>query len=179
VSSSNEIKRKLGKFASLLRHRLLPLPDTCQPARNAIMTSHHPIYDSQLHPYAQQQHPPFKPLPFDETGPSTPPQAYNSSSDPFDSPYSSHNQMQHFTGAKTKESTFETSAHDSYPPQAPPPPLVKPRSSWSNFWATYNTKNQVSMFRCSVEGDFRAHILSQFSYPSWLSLVCKQQRYSL
>ncbi|GAA5954468.1 hypothetical protein JCM3765_004466 [Sporobolomyces pararoseus] len=108
------------------------------------MTSHHQIYDSPLHPYAQHQredHSPFRPLPFDETGPPTPPRAYGASNDPFDSPYSSHNPVQHF---EAKETAFDPSVRESYPPQAPPPPLPRPRSRWTNLWATYNSKNQLS-----------------------------------
>ncbi|GAA5900407.1 uncharacterized protein JCM6883_002833 [Sporobolomyces salmoneus] len=107
------------------------------------MTSHR----QQSHPYsipAREDHPPFRPLPFDHSNPRTPPQAHSYTSDPFNTPYSSNDHDQQFPGQRSKETTFDPSIRDSYPPQGPPPPLARPRSRWSSFWATYKTKNQLS-----------------------------------
>ncbi|GAA6024635.1 hypothetical protein JCM11491_002885 [Sporobolomyces phaffii] len=116
------------------------------------MSSHRPTPDS--YPYARPGEPLSRPLPVDASPLHTPPQAYNSSSDPFDTPYSSYHEP-HF-GTHAKEPAFDSSLRDSFPPAAAPPP--KPRSRWSSFWATYNSKNQLTFL--AVFGLQAAAVLS-------------------
>ncbi|GAA5839759.1 hypothetical protein JCM3766R1_004604 [Sporobolomyces carnicolor] len=118
------------------------------------MTSH-----ESLHPYAASGHSPFRPLPFDETSPSTPPQAYNRQLDPFGTPYSSYEPDNHFEGARTKETAFDSARREAYPPpSALPSPLPRPRSRWSAFWATYKSKNQLTFL--SIFGVQAAAVLA-------------------